>query len=126
MKYDIIKDFKGSPDGHTVIEYTKGQEGVELEGELAKVALEEKWVKVSKAAAKEAKAKEEAEIKAREEAEAKAKEEAEAARAESIAALEQEINQLEDDLARADEAEAPAIVAQVEARRQQLADRLSA
>lgn len=69
-KFNVLKDFKGSPDGHTVIEYKKG-ETAELEGDLAKVALEEKWVKPSKAAEKDAKAKA-AEVEAEQEAAAKA------------------------------------------------------
>jgi hypothetical protein len=67
-KFNVLKNFKGSPDGHTVIEYKKG-ETAELEGDLAKVALEEKWVKPSKAAEKDAKAKAEAEAEAKAEAE---------------------------------------------------------
>jgi hypothetical protein len=44
MAYKILKDFKGSPDGIAVIEYTKG-DIVPLAPSLAEVALEEKWVK---------------------------------------------------------------------------------
>lgn len=72
-KYEILQDFKGSPDGHTVIQYTKGQDDVELNDELAKVALEEKWVRHSKSADKAAKA------RAKAEADKKAADEAEAA-----------------------------------------------
>lgn len=67
FKFDVLKDFKGSPDGHTVIEYKKG-ETVELEGDLAKVAQEEKWVKPNKASEKAAKAEAEAQAKAEQEA----------------------------------------------------------
>lgn len=70
--FEVLKDFKGSPDGHTVIAYTKGEE-VELVESLAKVALAEKWVRHSKSAEKVAKE------KAKAEADAKAAAEAEAA-----------------------------------------------
>ena len=63
-KYEILQDFKGSPDGHTVIQYIKGQDDVELNDELAKVALEEKWVRHSKSADKAAKARAKAEAAA--------------------------------------------------------------
>jgi len=68
-KYDILQDFKGSPDGHTVIQYTKGQTEVELNDALAEVALGEKWAKLSKADDKAAKAKAKAEAEEKEKAE---------------------------------------------------------
>ena len=46
--YKVLKDFKGSPDGCRVIQYTKGQmleEGADFSRDLAEVALNEKWVK---------------------------------------------------------------------------------
>lgn len=42
--FKVLKDFKGSPDGIQVIQFEAGQE-VDLVPDLAKVALEEKWVK---------------------------------------------------------------------------------
>lgn len=74
-KYDVLQDFKGSPDGHTVIQFTKGSEidHADMGDDLAGVAVSEKWVKLSNAAEKEAKE------KAKAEAEAKAKAEAEVA-----------------------------------------------
>lgn len=45
MPYKVLKDFKGSPDGFTVIEFKKDQDIDELEPSLAAVALAEKWVK---------------------------------------------------------------------------------
>ena len=42
--FKVIKSFKGSPDGMLVVEYRVGEE-VDLTPDLAKVALEEKWVK---------------------------------------------------------------------------------
>jgi len=56
MKFEILKDFKGSPDGYTIITYSKGDE-VELDAGLAEVALAEKWARVSKTAEKAAKEK---------------------------------------------------------------------
>lgn len=118
--YEVLKDFKGSPDGFNVIEFKKGQDDVELNDELAKVALEEKWVKPSKAGEKEAKA------KARAEAERLAAEEAAAAEAAAlgeaaIAALQNEIAQLKADYEAAEGEEAKAaIVAQAEAKQAEL------
>lgn len=43
MSYKILKSFKGSPDGFTVIDYTAG-EVVEMVASLAVVALAEKWI----------------------------------------------------------------------------------
>lgn len=42
--FKVLKDFKGSPDGIVVIQYTAGDE-VELVPSLAEVAVKEKWVK---------------------------------------------------------------------------------
>lgn len=104
MECDIIKDFKGSPDGHTVIQYEKGQVNVELAESLAEVAIAEKWAKPSKSSKKDA--------------DAKAKAEAEAKRAEAIAAIEQEIAALEQQLAAAADAglDCKEIEAQIEAK----------
>lgn len=44
MKYKILKDFKGSPNGSTVVEYTKG-ETVELTDSLAAAVVPEGWAK---------------------------------------------------------------------------------
>lgn len=110
--YEVLKDFKGSPDGHTVIHYLKGQDEVELDDDLAKVALEEKWVKVSKTAEKRAK----------EEADAKAKADAaENAKADAIAALEADLAKLKADFdaATADDAKAK-IVAEADAKQAEL------
>lgn len=96
--YKVIKDFKGSPDGYTVIQYLEGQE-VELSLALADVALKEKWAKKLP-------------IKAREDAEAQAKAEAQAqAKADAIAALQGDIAATEALLATAVEADQPALEA---------------
>ncbi|MDH4285670.1 MAG: hypothetical protein OEV35_10170 [Gallionellaceae bacterium] len=115
-KFDVLQDFKGSPDGYTVIQYTKGQKEIELEEELAKVALAEKWVKSSKAA------KADDEEKTRQEAEEKAKQEAEARQA-NIAALQSELDQLHAELAavKAAAGDTAPIVAQIEAKQAELA-----
>ena len=42
--FKVLKDFKGSPDGYTVVEYAAGTE-VDLAPDLAQVAVKEKWVK---------------------------------------------------------------------------------
>lgn len=42
--YKVLKSFKGSPDGYTVIDYSEDTE-VDLVPDLAAVALKEKWVK---------------------------------------------------------------------------------
>lgn len=42
--HKILKDFPGSPDGFTVINYVAGQE-VELVPALAAVAVKEKWAR---------------------------------------------------------------------------------
>lgn len=44
MKYEVLKDFRGAPEGHTVIEYRKG-EIVEITGSLAEIALKKKWIR---------------------------------------------------------------------------------
>jgi hypothetical protein len=45
----VVKEFKGSPDGYTVVDYKVNQE-VDLPPDLLKVARAEKWVKDKKAA----------------------------------------------------------------------------
>jgi len=42
MEYKILKDFKGSPTGSTVVQYTKG-ETVELTDSLAAAVVPEGW-----------------------------------------------------------------------------------
>lgn len=103
-KFNVLKDFKGSPDGHTVIEYKKG-ETAEMEGDLAKVALEEKWVKPSKSAEKDA----------------KAKTEAAAQREADIAALQTELAQLKADYdAATSEDDKAEVLAQAETKQAEL------
>lgn len=117
-KYEILQTFKGSPDGITVIEYSKGTDDVELSDALAEVALAEKWAKLSKTAEKEAKAKAKADAEAQAKAEAErvaAEEQAKAeteriaaeeqAKAERVAAIEAEIAKLEAEGAAALEAD---------------------
>lgn len=41
-KYKILKDFKGSPNGSLVVQYTKG-ETVELADSLAEAVVPEGW-----------------------------------------------------------------------------------
>lgn len=43
MRYKVLKDFKGSPDGRFAVDYKAG-ETVELTASLSEVALAEKWV----------------------------------------------------------------------------------
>lgn len=43
MKYDIIKSFKGSPDGRHAVQYNEGDKDVELTASLAEVAQAEGW-----------------------------------------------------------------------------------
>lgn len=43
--YKVIKPFKGSPDGFTVIEYAEG-EIADIEGSLAQVVLDEGWAEL--------------------------------------------------------------------------------
>lgn len=82
--FKVLKDFKGSPDGYTVIEYVAGTE-VELTPDLAHVAVKEKWVK-------EVPAKPKPDPEAgRRVAEEKAAAEAAAAKATAIADLEAKI-----------------------------------
>jgi hypothetical protein len=47
MKYEILKSFRGSPNGSTVIDYICG-EIVDLTESLAEVTIEEGWVRVHK------------------------------------------------------------------------------
>ncbi|WP_076461834.1 hypothetical protein [Marinobacterium stanieri] len=42
--YEHLQDWKGSPDGATVVCYVKGEQ-CPLPADLAEVALSEKWVK---------------------------------------------------------------------------------
>ncbi len=44
MKYEVLKTFRGSPDGRFAVDYRAG-ETVELTASLAEVALAEGWVK---------------------------------------------------------------------------------
>ena len=113
MKYNILKDFKGSPDGCFAVQYTAGTT-VELTDSLAKVALEEKWAKVSKADKAEANAKAEAEAAAEEQAKAQARDAA-------IAALTAEIAQIEADYKAAADDAKPAIQTAWEAKQAELA-----
>lgn len=122
-KYEILQDFKGSPDGITVIQYSKGTDDVELSDALAEVALAEKWVKLSKAAEKEAKAK----AKAKAEAEAKAKAEAESKESvrlkeEAITPLQTELDQLNADLTATADAggDTAPLVAQIDTKQAEL------
>lgn len=82
MKYEVTQPFKGSPDGHSVIAFNKGDEieHDKLGDDLAEVALGEKWIKPVKQGKKE-----------------KAAEEA-AAKAAAIASVEGEIATLETEL----------------------------
>jgi len=57
MEYKILKDFKGSPNGSLVVQYTKG-ETVELTDSLAAAVIPEGW-------AEEVKPKEKVKRKAR-------------------------------------------------------------
>lgn len=111
-KYEVMQDFKGSPDGHTVIQFTKGGEidHADLGDDLAGVALSEKWVKPSKAAEKESKAK------------AKAEEQAAAQREAGIAALQADLDQLNAELTAAADigGETETIIAQIEAKQAEL------
>lgn len=50
MKFDIIKSFKGSPDGRHAVQYNAGDKDIELTDSLAEVAIAEKWAKPSKPA----------------------------------------------------------------------------
>ena len=85
--FKVLKDFKGSPDGFTVVEYAAGTE-VDLAPELAQVAVKEKWVKELPA---KPKPDPEAERRAAEAAATKVAEDAAAAKATAIAELQQKI-----------------------------------
>lgn len=67
--YKVIKDFRGSPDGHSVVDYRK-DDVVEMADSLAEVAIAQKWVekprgtKSAMALSKEAAAQLQAEIAA--------------------------------------------------------------
>lgn len=113
-KYDVLKDFKGSPDGRFAVDYKAG-ETVELTDSLAEVALKEKWVRLSKSAKEEAKAK----------AKAEADEEERVRLAAERAAAEQAINDaiadLEAQIEAAAEADKPALQKALEGKRAELA-----
>lgn len=97
MGYKVVKEFRGSPDGHTVITFKVGDdvdEG-EMGADLLKVALDEKWVAKSKPSKAEAKAQAEAEAQAKAEAQA---EESARLKAEAIATLRADLDQLNDEL----------------------------
>lgn len=120
MEYEIIKSFKGSSDGYTIVDYQQGEtkDHAEMGDSLVKAALAEKWIKPSKAADKEAKAKAKAEAEARAKAE---EEEAQAKRAAAIAVIEGEITDLEAQLAAAAEEAKPAIQSALEAKQAEFA-----
>ena len=44
-KYEVMQDFRGSPDGRFVVSYTRGEQ-VDLTDTLAEVALREEWVRI--------------------------------------------------------------------------------
>lgn len=48
---DVVKDFKGSPDGCQVIQYRAGQQGVDIVPSLCEVSDAEGWTVPHKAAA---------------------------------------------------------------------------
>lgn len=52
-QYEVIKGFKGSPNGYDVVDYQAGEK-VSLPDDLAKVAIAEKWVKKPKGAPSDA------------------------------------------------------------------------
>lgn len=103
--FKVLKEFKGSPDGYTVIAYAAGAE-VNLAPDLAKVALKEKWVKELPAKPKPDPEAERcaAEVKAI----AEARE-----RDEKLAGLNQAIADLEATIANAPEADLAALNAQL-------------
>jgi hypothetical protein len=55
MKYEVMKTFRGSPDGRFAVDYTAG-ETVELTDSLAEVALAEGWVKTARKTAAKSRA----------------------------------------------------------------------
>ncbi len=87
--FKVLKNFKGSPDGYTVVDYVAGAE-VDLTPDLAQTAVKEKWVKELPA---KPKPDPEAERRA---AAAKAAEEAAAVKAAAIADLQQKITDAAD------------------------------
>lgn len=123
MEYEIIKPFKGSPDGYTIIDFKQGDtvDHAEMGDSLVKAALAEKWIKPSKAADKEAKAKAKAEAEARANAEAEADKKAAQHRADAIAVIEGEIADLEAQLAAASEEDKPSIQSALEAKQNEFA-----
>lgn len=125
MGYKVTKEFKGSPDGHTVITYKVGDEVDEDEmgADLLKVALDEKWIAKPKSSKADAKAQAEAEAQAKEDADAQAQaEEAARIKAEAIAALQADLDRLNAELTAAADANADtdSIVAQIEAKQAEL------
>ena len=44
MRYEILRDFSGAPDGHSVIEYKAGTT-VELPADLAEGVMRDGWVR---------------------------------------------------------------------------------
>ncbi len=99
--FKILKDFKGSPDGYTVIDYVAGSK-VDLVPSLAEVAVKEKW---AKELPPEPKVDLEAERRAAEEKAA-----AEAAAKQLVA-----IADLEARIATASDADKPALIAELAA-----------
>lgn len=104
MKYDIIKSFKGSPDGCLVVQYNEGDKDVEMTDSLAQVALAEKWVKPSKSSKKDA------ELAVKEEK-----------RQEKIASLQSEIAELEELFEQLPESEKKSTMEQIDVLKQELA-----
>lgn len=50
MKYEVLKTFRGFPDGRFAVDYNQG-ETVELTESLAEVALAEGWVRQTRTTA---------------------------------------------------------------------------
>lgn len=147
MKYDIIKSFKGSPDGRHAVQYNEGDKDVDLSNSLAEVALAEGWVKPSAseileqgdavteesltteiadlekalaAATKKNKPAIEAELTAKREALATLQDAATALREAAIATLEKEMAQLEVDYNTASEEDRAKIAEAAEAKQAEL------
>jgi len=91
MKFKVLRDFKGAPNGCVVVDYKKGDE-VDLTDSLAEVALAEKWV----ARIKESKS------------------------TKAVAALQEELALLEAEYKTAPEAEKPGIKAALEAKQAEM------
>jgi len=105
MLFDILKDFKGSQDGRLTEQFVKGSER-ELSESLAAVAVKEGWAKPVKT--KKSKADHEADKKAAELAELRT-------------LLTTEMGVLEGRLETAEEADKPAIQADLDAKRAEFA-----